>query len=48
MEDRYDVTAVVCHACAARERKAKVMADTENPDAPRLAGLRFIVTPEED
>jgi predicted Fe-S protein YdhL (DUF1289 family) len=48
MDDKYHVEVVVCHACAARERKAQVMAETQNTDAPLLAGLRYIVTPEED
>jgi hypothetical protein len=40
--DRYDVTALACHACAARERKAQVMSGDGESRPP--AGLYFAVT----
>jgi hypothetical protein len=43
MDDHYNVTVVACNACAARERKAQILAETGG-----LPGARFIVTREED
>lgn len=41
-DDKYTATVYVCHACAARDRKAHVLRQTANPDSPP-AGVMFTV-----
>lgn len=45
MDDRYEVEVAVCHACAARERKAHVRYESR-PDGDRGFGEFYIVRPE--
>lgn len=46
MEDRYEATALVCHACAARERKAEMIRESSSDGAPTIHGLNIAVNPE--
>lgn len=43
MQDGYKVRVLRCHACAARERRAKQLAKQEHDDA----GLMFAVEPRD-
>lgn len=45
MDDRYDVHALQCHACAARDRRAWNRS-REREDGTPLFGLYYAVTPE--
>ena len=45
MDDKYEVEVAVCHACAARERKAQVRYESR-PDGDRGYGEFYIVRPE--
>ena len=47
MEDAYDVDVLVCHSCAARERKAWNRRQAREADAEPPFGEFFIVYPEE-
>jgi hypothetical protein len=46
MDDRYDVTELQCHACAARERRAWNAAHAHEPGSPPAFGRFYVVTPE--
>jgi len=45
MDDHYDVTALQCHACAARDRRAYNRAREREDGAPPF-GLYYAVSPE--
>jgi ribosomal protein L37E len=47
-EDRYDVTTLTCHACAARERRAWNKAAGRDADQPPPFGEFYAVTPSDD
>ena len=46
MDDHYDVLALTCNACAARERKAWNMSAGREPGEPPPFGMFFVVEPE--
>ena len=48
MDDHYDVTALQCHKCAARDRKAWNLNSGRDPGEPPLFGQFFITEPDED
>ena len=43
-EDKYDVEALACHACAARERKGWIRNQNRDPDMPPLFGEFYAVS----
>jgi predicted Fe-S protein YdhL (DUF1289 family) len=48
MDDHYEVTALTCNACAARERKAWNLSAGREPGDPPMFGTFFVVEPEQD
>lgn len=48
MDDHYDVTALQCHACAARDRRAWNRSQGREPGAPPMFGQFYVVLPDED
>lgn len=46
MDDHYEVEVLVCHACAARERKAYARHEAA-PEGQRPVGEYYFVHPEE-
>lgn len=46
-DDKYTATVLVCHACAARDRKSHVLSQTASSDAPP-AGVMIAVQHDDE
>lgn len=47
MFNRYEVEVVSCHACAAKERRARTRNENVAAGAPVVGGELYIVRPED-